>query len=114
MANNIVYSTDPDWKSTCPDCGEPVAECVCLKTKTESQRNQTAYIARDSKKRKGKTVTTISNLKGDLKNIQKKLQQLCGAGGTVKKGIIEIQGDHRDKIEAFLIKEGFKTKRAGG
>ena len=69
------------------------------------------------KGRKGKGVTIISGLPLDAKELQKLAKQLkrkCGAGGTVKGGNIEIQGEHRD----FLIKElqtlGYKAKRAGG
>lgn len=74
----------------------------------------TAYIERDRKGRKGKVVTVISRLKGDLKPLQKELQKECGAGGSVKNNTIEIQGDHRDKIAQILHKKGFKTKFIGG
>ena len=46
--------------------------------------------------------------------LAKKLKAQCGAGGTYKDGQIEIQGDHREKIKAFLEKQGFKVKLAGG
>ena len=59
-------------------------------------------------------MTTIHGIKSDPKQIKKDLQQLCGTGGTVKNGIIEIQGDHRDKIKVFLEKEGYLVKFAGG
>lgn len=110
----IVYSTDPDWQETCPDCNEPVAECICRLKKTPTGLSNTVYIKRDVKGRGGKTVTTISNIGEDAKNIQKELQRLCGAGGTVKKGIVEIQGDHREKIKKYLESKGYGVKLAGG
>ncbi len=75
---------------------------------------QTAYIERDRKKRRGKTVTVIRNLKGDLSGLKKELQKHCGAGGSLKNNEIEIQGDHRDKIAAYLRGKGYKTKFVGG
>ena len=74
-------------------------------------------IRRETSGRKGKGVTTISGLAVDeksLKQIAKKLKQLCGTGGSVKNGVIEIQGDHRDKIKAELEKQGHTVKLAGG
>jgi translation initiation factor 1 len=76
--------------------------------------NTIVYIKREVKGRAGKTVTTISNVGMELKRIQKELQRLCGAGGTVKNGIIEIQGDHREKIKVYLEKKGMPVKLAGG
>ena len=101
---NIVYSTDPSWKQ------EEVEE----QNSVSQLSDQTAYIERDRKKRAGKVVTVISKVRGDLKGLQKELQKLCGSGGTVKNGNIEIQGDHRDKIAEYLQKKGIKTKHIGG
>ena len=74
-------------------------------------------IRRETAGRNGKGVTTISGIPttGDaLKNIAKQLKQLCGGGGAVKDDVIEIQGDHRDKIKADLEKRGYTDKLAGG
>ena len=106
--NKIIYSTDPDWK---PE------KKLTHKTPEESgppQPGQMAYIERDRKRRKGKTVTVVSGLSGDLRDLQKALQKFCGAGGSVKENRIEIQGDHRDKIGDYLQEKGFKVKFRGG
>jgi len=74
-------------------------------------------IRRETSGRKGKGVTTISGFDlsdADLKTMAKKLKQTCSTGGTVKEGVIEIQGDHRDKLKAELEKLGHSVKLAGG
>jgi translation initiation factor 1 len=78
---------------------------------------QTAYLHRDSKGRGGKTVTLVKRLvlsDEDMKDLAKKLKQICGSGGTVKGDVIEIQGEHRDKIADALQAMGYKVKIAGG
>ena len=74
-------------------------------------------VGRETKGRKGKGVTIVAGLlvSGDeLEKLAKELKAKCGAGGTLKQGIIEIQGDHRDAIVALLQEKGFVAKRAGG
>ncbi|SRR6266498_1492907 len=78
---------------------------------------QTVYLHRDSKGRGGGTVTLVKKLilsEEDMKELAKRLKQLCGSGGTVKDNIIEIQGEHREKIAEELKKMGYKVKVAGG
>ena len=73
-------------------------------------------IRRETSGRKGKGVTTISGLdmnNDSLKQLAKQLKQLCGTGGSVKDGIIEIQGDHREKIREALTQQGHTVKLAG-
>ena len=80
-------------------------------------QQQTAYLHRESKGRGGKTVTVVKNLllsDAYLKELAKKLKQSCGTGGTIKDGMIEIQGDHREKLADTLRALGFKVKIAGG
>lgn len=74
-------------------------------------------IGRETKGRKGKGVTVISGLplaEAELKEVASRLKQLCGTGGTLKEGVIEIQGDQREKVLVHLQKEGYKVKLAGG
>ena len=78
---------------------------------------QIVYLHRDSKSRGGKTVTLVKKLvlaEEDLKELAKKLKEVCGSGGTVREGLIEIQGEHREKIAEALKKMGYKVKIAGG
>ena len=78
---------------------------------------QTAYLHRDSKSRGGKVVTIVKKLvlsEEDIKELAKRLKQVCGSGGTVKDGEIEIQGEHRERIAEELKKIGYKVKIAGG
>jgi translation initiation factor 1 len=80
-------------------------------------QQQTIYLHRESKGRGGKTVTVIKNLvlsEGDLKALLKQLKTTCGSGGTIKDEMIEIQGDHREKVAAVLRKLGYRVKLAGG
>jgi translation initiation factor 1 len=75
------------------------------------------YLHRDSKGRGGKTVTLVKKLVlsgEDLRELAKKLKQLCGSGGTIKDGEIGIQGEHRERIAEVLQKMGYKVKIAGG
>jgi translation initiation factor 1 len=74
-------------------------------------------IKRETKGRKGKGVTTINGIEGDndqLKKIAATLKKRCSTGGSIKSGVIEIQGDQRDVVKAELEKLGYKVKFAGG
>lgn len=78
---------------------------------------ETVYLHRESKGRGGRGVSLVKNLalsEMDMKALAKKLKQACGSGGTVKAGVIEIQGEHREKIAEVLSKLGYKSKIAGG
>lgn len=80
-------------------------------------QQQTAYLHRESGGRGGKVVSVVKNLiltEEDLKILVKKLKQECGTGGTVKDGLIEIQGEHRQRMAEVLMKLGYKVKIAGG
>lgn len=72
---------------------------------------------RETKGRKGKGVTLIAGIPeapDQLKALAKELKQLCGTGGAVKEGVIEIQGDQRERLKPALEARGYKVKFAGG
>jgi translation initiation factor 1 len=74
-------------------------------------------ISRETKGRGGKVVTVVRGLAMDLASLEKMARQLkaaCGSGGAVKDGVVEVQGDHCDKVSALLAGQGFKVKRVGG
>ena len=87
------------------------------KVKSLPPQQQTVYLHRDSKGRGGGVMTLVKNLvlsEEDMKELATKLKQLCGSGGTVKEGVIGIQGEHREKIAEALKKMGYRVKIAGG
>ena len=103
----------------CPQCGRAIAECVCaaLKAKAIPAGDGIVRLARETKGRRGKAVTIVTGIGMDQKGLQrlaKQLKRKCGAGGTVKDGAIEIQGDHRDTLLDELARQGYTVKRAGG
>ena len=80
-------------------------------------QQQTIYLHRESAGRGGKAVTLVKNLvlsAEEMKSLAKRLKQECGTGGTIKNGVIEIQGEHRERIAGLLTKLGYKVKIAGG
>jgi translation initiation factor 1 len=115
----LVYSTETG--KICTSCQQPVSECTCKKKKSRSQKVIKAdgiiRVQREVKGRKGKTVTTVFGFDLDdkeLKDLAKQLKRRCGTGGSVKDGVIIIQGDHRDTLIAELKNRGFKATIAGG
>ena len=106
----VVYSTDR---------GDLRSEELRRLPKVRSlpPAEQTAAIRREKKGRGGKDVTVIYDLKltpADMKALSKTLKKKCGAGGAVKNGTIEIQGDQRETVAAELQRLGYKTKFTGG
>ncbi|GCE19016.1 translation initiation factor Sui1 [Dictyobacter kobayashii] len=118
MSDRIVYSTESGRISTCPQCGQPYKDCRCDQAVSPKKKNDgIVRVMRDRKQRGGKTVTVITGLPdkdNELATLAQQLKKLCGTGGTVKDGNIEIQGDHCAKIQAKLTSLGYKVKRAGG
>lgn len=103
----IVYSTIPDFEYQFEGFEE-------ADTLPNQQQNLKIWLDR---KGGNKIVSRVSDFIGkdpDLQELRKKLQNLCGSGGTAKDGEILLQGDHRDKILTYLLKEGYKAKKAGG
>lgn len=110
-----VYSTQSG--RLCPGCGQPQGQCRCRAAESSDRGDGIVRLRRESKGRGGKTVTVIEGLPGDreaLKAQAKKLKQHCGVGGAVKERLVEIQGDHRERIAALLREQGLTVKLAGG
>ena len=114
--SRLVYSTESG--RACPECGKPASACGCRKKKTKAGPDDgIVRIRRETKGRGGKTVTSVSGVPLDapaLKNLAKALKSRCGTGGSVKDGVIEIQGDHRETLVQEMKKQGYTVKLAGG
>ncbi len=111
----LVYSTEAG--RMCPACRRPVGQCVCKQTAAAPSGDGVVRVSRETKGRGGKAVTLVKGvaLAGpELAELGKRLKAACGSGGTVKDGVIEIQGDHVDKVVAALQAQGHTVKRAGG
>ncbi|MCG7545522.1 stress response translation initiation inhibitor YciH [Pseudoalteromonas sp. MM17-2] len=106
--NNLVYSTDsgrirPEKQTEQPD--------------VKLFKDGALRIERQTKGRKGKGVMLVVGIdpsEHDMKKLAKTLKSKMGQGGAVKEGVIEIQGDDRDKLKGLLEAQGFKVKIAGG
>jgi translation initiation factor 1 len=101
----------------CPACSKPISSCVCRQKKANAKVDGIVKVWRETKGRKGKGVTLISGMPLDateLKDFARQLKSMCGAGGTVHDGAIEIQGDHREVLLQELKKRGWTAKLVGG
>ncbi len=113
-----LFSGTPfDRPPTCDRCDKLLSECTCpavIEPKLLlDPATQTARL-RVEKRPKGKIVTSVSGLNADgndLEALAAKLKAKCGSGGTLKDGVIEIQGDHLPKVEDALKAIGYKIKR---
>ena len=123
METRTVYTSAQG--RICPTCGKPVAKCTCRKGKKKqktpsqppSKPDGVVRIGRSTKGRRGKGVTTVTGIPlagDDLKEVAQTLKNKCGAGGTVKDGVIEIQGEHRETLQKALEAMGYKVKQSGG
>ena len=111
----LVYSTGRG--AICQGCGNPIGQCACRADTDLPRGDGTVRVSRETKGRKGKGVTLISGVPlgaEALAALTKELKQRCGSGGTVKDGMIEIQGDHRDRLLGELQSRGYRVKMAGG
>ena len=113
--SKLVYSTETG--KICPSCQKPVMNCSCNKKKSKTPDNVKydgiIRVQREVKGRKGKTVTTVSGFQiavDELKLLAAQLKRRCGTGGSVKDGVIIIQGDHGDSLITELKNRGFKAK----
>ena len=114
-AGGLVYSTDSG--RMCPACRQPLAACICGKAPAPAAGDGIVRVSRETQGRGGKAVTLVRGLPLDalaLAALGKKLRSACGAGGTVKDGVLDIQGEHRDRVVLLLTQDGWKVKRVGG
>jgi translation initiation factor 1 len=104
----FVFSTDPDFRFDDEEREEQ---------ETLPPAQQNLRVKLETKHRAGKTVTLVDGFVGtdeDAEKLGKQLKNQCGTGGSVKDGEIIVQGDHREKVLQFLLKNGYsKTKKAG-
>jgi len=106
-SSGIVYSTDPDFRMD-----EDLPQEATL-----APRQQKLRIKLDTKQRAGKAVTLVEGFIGtmaDLEELGKKLKAHCGTGGSVKDGLIIVQGDQRDKILQWLLKHDYSSSKKSG
>ncbi|MCP4189159.1 MAG: translation initiation factor [Planctomycetaceae bacterium] len=110
----LFEGTEFDQPPKCDRCGDLEADCQCPpppKTYRDPSE-QTARVLIEKRKR-GKQVTTVNGLSShetDLKALLSKLKEICGAGGAVKDEVLEIQGDHVDRIRKSLMEFGYRVK----
>ena len=103
--SGYVYSTDPDFRLH-EEEDKPVV--------TPAPGAQKLRITLDTRQRAGKAVTLIDQFSGkeeDLETLGKQLKTFCGTGGSVKDGMIIIQGDQREKVRQFLVKNGYGMRK---
>lgn len=114
--SRLVYSTDQG--RLCPDCGQPQDQCRCSSIAADQLvGNGKVRIRRETKGRKGKGVTLVEGLAltpADVDKLTREMKTRCGCGGSVKHGVIEIQGDQRQVILGFLAEKNITAKIAGG
>ena len=104
-ARGFVFSTDPNFSFEQNDNRD---------TETLDPKLQKLRIRLDTKHRAGKAVTLTTGFTGktdDLENLGKQLKNYCGSGGAVKDGEIIVQGDHRDKVLQWLLKNGYTLSK---
>lgn len=113
-SGGLVYSTESG--RMCPACRQPVAQCTCRRP-TLPPGDGVLRVSRETKGRGGKAVTLVRGATLEaaaLAALGKQLRSACGSGGTVKDGVIEIQGDHTERVVELLQAQGHTVKRSGG
>ena len=111
----LVYSSEAG--RLCPACEQAVDQCRCGESAAGTKGDGIVRVGRATKGRKGKGVTVITGLASDAQELAvlaKEMKVHCGAGGKVRDGAVEIQGDHRDRLVAWLQSRGHQVKKSGG
>ncbi len=111
----LVYSTDHG--RICPGCRQSLMACICQAVKLIPAGDGVVRVSREKQGRGGKTVTVVRGLMLDAMALiatGKQLRADCGAGGTAKDGVIEVQGDHVERVMSLLTQDGYQVKRTGG
>lgn len=113
-SGGLVFSTEQG--RMCPECRNPITDCTCRQAQ-RPEGDGIVRLSRETKGRKGKGVTLVTGIPMDEKELKayaKVLKAKCGTGGTVKDGVVEIQGDQRDVLVPLLEQKGWVVKRSGG
>ena len=113
-ASRPVYSSEKG--RLCPQCGEAIKQCCCQDISVKPG-DGIVRISFETKGRKGKGVTVIRGIPlagAELKDCAKALKKLCGSGGAIKQDSVEVQGDHRSQLIAYMGKQGWHVKSCGG
>lgn len=112
----LVYSTESG--RMCPSCRQPLAACLCkAKPGNVGKGDGIVRVSRETKGRGGKAVTVIRGVPLEatgLADLGKRLRAACGSGGTLKDGVLEVQGDHVERVMQLLGEQEWVVKRAGG
>lgn len=116
MNTRLVYSTEAG--RTCPQCRQALAACTCAQLAASRLRGDgRVRVSRESAGRGGKVVTVVRGLAltdAQITELGKQLRSACGSGGTAKDGVVEVQGDHVERVVAWLQAAGHAARRAGG
>jgi len=114
-SSRLIYSTERG--RICPGCGNAADDCICGKGPVKTRNDGIVRVRREVKGRAGKTVTTIEGipLRGEaIEALASELKRRCSAGGSVKAGVIILQGDHRKTAVPMLEAKGYCVKLASG
>jgi translation initiation factor 1 len=120
-SGGLVYSTEAG--RMCPACRQPLNACQCAALAATARAADLAKgdgivrVGRETGGRGGKLVTVVRGLPladEALATLGKQLRTACGTGGTVKDGVLELQGEHRDRVVALLTAQSYRVKRVGG
>jgi translation initiation factor 1 len=114
----LVYSTGGGRVRSCPHCGKALQDGRCnCRSAARPAGDGILRVRRETGGRRGKTVTTIAGFAGsdaELRALAGQLKKLCATGGSVTDGVIEVQGDHRERVVGHLRGAGHQVKLAGG